>query len=64
MNSRERISSGGTRFLAPLIAALGLLMIVRTVAAGGGALSAGVVIGSVFLVIGAARFYLLMRARS
>jgi multisubunit Na+/H+ antiporter MnhB subunit len=64
MNSRERISSSGTRVLAPLIAALGVLIIVRTIAAGGGALSAGVVLGTIFVAIGVARLYLLTRARS
>jgi multisubunit Na+/H+ antiporter MnhB subunit len=64
MTSRERISSSGTRLLAPLIAGLGVLIIVRTVAAGGGALSAGVLLGAVFVLIGCGRLYLLTRARS
>jgi hypothetical protein len=64
MNSRERISSTGTRVLAPLIAALGALIIVRTIAAGGGPLSAGVVLGTILVAIGVARLYLLTRARS
>ena len=62
MTSRERISSGGTRLLAPLIAGLGVLVIVRTVAAGGGPLSAGVLLGAVFVAIGLGRLYLLGRA--
>jgi multisubunit Na+/H+ antiporter MnhB subunit len=62
--SRERISSSGTRFLAPLIAGLGVLIVVRTIAAGGGALSAGVLLGLVFVGIGVGRLYLLYRPRS
>jgi multisubunit Na+/H+ antiporter MnhB subunit len=61
--SRERISSNGTRLLAPLIAGLGVLIVVRTVAAGGGALSAGVLLGLVFVGIGLGRLYLLHRPR-
>jgi hypothetical protein len=64
MTSRERISSSGTRFLAPLIAGLGLAIIIRTVAAGGGVLSAGVLLGAIFVAIGAGRLYLLNRAGS
>lgn len=64
MTSRERISSNGTRFLAPVIATLGGLMIVRTVAAGGGPLSAGVLLGAIFLAIGAGRIYLSTRTGS
>lgn len=64
VNSRDRISSGATRFLAPLIAALGLVIIARTIAAGGGPFSAGVVLGTIFVAIGIARLYLLMRTRN
>ncbi len=64
MASRERIGTAGTRILAPAIAGLGLLIVVRTVLAGGGPLSVGVLIGIVFLAIGAGRFYLSLRAPS
>jgi multisubunit Na+/H+ antiporter MnhB subunit len=64
MTSREPISSNGTRFLAPIIAGLGALMIIRTVGAGGGPLSAGVLLGAIFLALGAGRLYLSIRARS
>lgn len=64
MTSRERISSTGTRLLAPAIAALGLAIVIRTLAAGGGPLSIGVLAGVVFVAIGAGRLYLAMRAPS
>jgi multisubunit Na+/H+ antiporter MnhB subunit len=64
MTSRERISASGTRLLAPLIAGLGVLIIIRTLVAGGGALSAGVLLGAVFVAIGIGRLYHLSRARS
>ena len=50
---RSRIGTSGTRILAPLIAVLGVVIIVRTVTAGGGALSVGVLLGAVFVAIGA-----------
>ena len=64
MTSRERISSSGTRLLAPLIAALGVLVVIRTITAGGGPLSSGVLLGAILFAIGLGRFYLATRARS
>lgn len=64
MAPSQGIGTTGTRFLAPIIAILGLLIIVRTLAAGGGVLSVGVLLGAVFLAIGAGRLYLAMRAPS
>ena len=61
---RSRIGTSGTRVLAPLIALLGVAIIVRTLAAGGGALSAGVLLGVVFVAIGLARLYLSLRVAS
>ena len=64
MTSRERISSSGTRLLAPVIAALGVLVVIRTIAAGGGPLSSGVLLGAILAAIGLGRLYLATRARS
>ncbi len=64
MASRERIGTSGTRVLAPAIALLGLVILIRTLVAGGGPLSIGVLIGAVFLAIGAGRLYLSLRATS
>lgn len=64
MSGSQRIGNSGTRILAPLIAVLGVAIIVRTIAAGGGALSIGVLLGVVFLLIGAGRLYLAQRATS
>ena len=64
MTSRERISSNGTRLLAPAIAALGVVIVVRTLAAGGGPLSIGVLVGVIFLALGLGRLYLALRATS
>lgn len=45
------------RFFAPLLLALGLAMIVRTLVAGGGVLSIGFVVGLLFTALGALRLY-------
>jgi hypothetical protein len=47
-----------TRLFGAVTCALGLAMVVLTVARGGGPLSLGVVVGAGFAVIGAGRLYL------
>ena len=61
MASRERIGSSGTRVLSSVILVLGIAIVVRTAAAGGGPLSVGVLIGVIFMAIGVARLYLSAR---
>ncbi len=61
MGSPQRISSAGALVLAPLIAALGVLLVARTLAAGGGVLSLGVLAGAIFIAIGLARLHLARR---
>ncbi len=62
MASSQGIGTSGTRLLSPLIALIGVAIVVRTLAAGGGIVSAGVLLGAVFIAIGLGRFYLSMRA--
>ncbi len=62
MASSQGIGSSGTRLLSPIIALLGAAIIVRTLAAGGGVLSAGVLYRAVFVAIGLGRLYLSLRA--
>ena len=50
--------------LSSIILALGILIVVRTLAAGGGPASAGVLVGVVFVAIGVARLYLATRPRA
>lgn len=64
MGSSSGIGTTGTRILAPLIALLGVAIIVRTLVAGGGPLSIGVLLGVIFVAIGAGRYYLSVRATS
>jgi hypothetical protein len=47
-----------TRLLPALMALIGVALIVRTLAAGGGALAVGIVFGVLFLAAGVGRLYL------
>ena len=61
MASSQGLGTSGTRVLSPLIALIGAAIIVRTLVAGGGLLSAGVLLGVVFVLIGLGRLYLSLR---
>lgn len=50
-----------TRVMSVLMVVIGLALLVRTVAAGGGALATGVLLGVLFVLAGAARLYLQLR---
>jgi uncharacterized membrane protein HdeD (DUF308 family) len=50
-----------TTLLSVLMIVIGIALLVRTVAAGGGALATGLVLGLLFLIAGAARLYLQLR---
>jgi hypothetical protein len=62
MASRERIGAAGTRAMSVVILLLGVAIVVRTVAAGGGGATVGVAIGVIFVAIGTARLYLTTRS--
>lgn len=55
------ISSNGTRVLSVAIGLIGIAIIVRTVTAGGGVASIGVLFGAIFVLLGLARLYLSVR---
>jgi len=55
VGSPERIYRGSVRAFSVLFLALGLVILVSTLANGGGPLSVGVLLGVAFLVLGAAR---------
>ena len=55
-----RIHTTMTQVLSLVIAALGVALLVRTLAAGGG--QVGILIGLLFLGLGAGRFYLSRKA--
>jgi hypothetical protein len=57
----QRAYLHSTRVFAVLTCALGLAMVVSTVARGGGPLALGVIVGAAFAAIGAGRLYLASR---
>ena len=47
-----------TRVLSSLMVIIGIVLIVRTLSLGGGALAIGIIFGLLFVAAGAARLYL------
>jgi hypothetical protein len=47
--------------MSVLMLVIGVALLVRTLAAGGGAAATGVLLGILFILAGAARLYLLLR---
>jgi hypothetical protein len=50
-----------TRALSSLMIVIGVVLIVRTVSLGGGALAVGIVFGVLFMAAGAARLFMELR---
>jgi hypothetical protein len=61
MASPERIYRGSIRLLSLVFLALGAVILVRTLAGGGGPLSVGFLLGIVFLAVGAGRLWIASR---
>ena len=61
MSSPERIYRGSVRAFSLVFVALGLLILVTTIAAGGGPLSVGTLLGIAFLAVGAGRLWIASR---
>ena len=58
MPAPREIQRGATRVMSLLMVAIGVAMIVSTLARGGGALALGLVLGILFVLAGAGRMYL------
>lgn len=61
MDKQRQLRSSSTRVMSILMVAIGIGLVVRTLAAGGGAIAVGVVLGVLFILAGAARLYLQLR---
>ena len=61
MSKRRQLHSTSTRVLSIAMIVIGVALIVRTLAASGGALATGLVLGILFMLAGAARLYLQLR---
>jgi hypothetical protein len=55
------VYGGSVRALSFVFLGLGALILVRTLVAGGGPLSVGVVLGAAFVAVGAVRLWLALR---
>jgi hypothetical protein len=61
MPEPRQLHSSSTRALSIAMVAIGVLLVVRTLTAGGGPLALGVVLGILFAAAGGARLYLQRR---
>ena len=61
MPSPERIYNGSIRAFSFLFIALGVVILVATLSAGGGPLSVGTLLGTIFVAIGAGRLWIATR---
>jgi uncharacterized membrane protein HdeD (DUF308 family) len=61
MPEPRQLHRSSTRVMSVLMVVIGVVLLVRTLAAGGGALALGVLLGLLFIVAGAARLYLQFR---
>ena len=61
MSPRRQLHSSSTRILSVAMILIGIALVVRTLAAGGGALATGLLLGILFVLAGAARLYLQLR---
>jgi hypothetical protein len=61
MASPERLYHGSVRVLSIVIAAIGAAILAATLAAGGGPLSAGFLMGLVFVAVGIGRLVIASR---
>jgi len=59
--SGRQLHRQSTRALSLVMVALGVAMVVSTIARGGGPLATGVILGALFVAAGAARLYLTSR---
>jgi hypothetical protein len=61
MAGPDEVYRGVTRVFSAIILCFGIVIVVRTLAAGGGPLSAGFLVGLLFVGIGAGRLYIAVR---
>lgn len=61
MPAPRDVHANTTRLMSALMVVIGIALLVRTLAEGGGPLSLGVLLGVLFVAAGAGRFMLLRR---
>jgi hypothetical protein len=50
--------------MSVLMVAIGLVLVIRTIAAGGGVIASGILLGILFILAGAIRLYLHLHGRA
>jgi uncharacterized membrane protein HdeD (DUF308 family) len=63
MPQQRQVRRSYTRVMSTVMIVIGIVIVARTIAAGGGPISAGVVLGVLFVAAGTARLYLQYRGR-
>ena len=63
MSKQQQLRRSYTRLMSVLMILIGIVLVVRTITVGGGPISAGVLLGILFVLAGAARLYLQHRGR-
>jgi hypothetical protein len=63
MPEPRQLQRSSTRLMSGVMMLIGVALLVRTIAAGGGPLSSGVLLGALFVLAGAGRLYLQSRTR-
>jgi hypothetical protein len=61
MPGRSGLQRNTTRVMSILMIVIGIALVARTLAAGGGAAATGVLLGALFVVAGAFRLYMGLR---
>jgi hypothetical protein len=64
MPDPKRLHGSATRTMSVIMIVIGIALIIRTLAAGGGAIATGVILGGLFVAAGAARLYVQLRSGS
>ncbi|MGI8506026.1 MAG: hypothetical protein ACR2MK_04335 [Solirubrobacteraceae bacterium] len=63
MSEPRQLRPAYTRVMSVLMIVVGIALVVRTIAAGGGAVATGVLLGVLFIAAGVGRLYLQLRSR-
>jgi drug/metabolite transporter (DMT)-like permease len=63
MSRQQQLRRSYTRLMSVILIVLGIVLVVRTISAGGGPAAAGVLLGILFVFAGAGRLYLQYRGR-
>jgi hypothetical protein len=63
MSKQPQLRRSYTRVMSVILIVLGIVLVIRTISAGGGPAAAGVLLGILFFFAGAGRLYLQYRGR-